>query len=262
MPIAARKPFVVKCEAFEEEMNTTGHANPRQRDRRLYIALSLSLIGVVFVGFARTYYLSAFFTERTRVLTWLLHLHGAVFSAWFVLLLVQVVLVARGRTDLHRRVGVAGAALACIMVPLGLTVAIHAEKYGSFGTPSSGIAFARLAVPFFDMVVFGSLAASGLLNRQRPQIHKRFMVLSAFSILTPAVVRIPLHLIQNHGFFPPYVIADLFLFLYIGYDTILHKRLHPVCLWGGLLIVLSAPARFLIGGTGAWMMFARWLTHL
>ncbi len=86
-------------------------------------------------------------------------------------------------------------------------------------------------------------------------------MLSAISILTPAIVRIPLHIIQNHGFFPPYVIANLFLVPYIAYDTILHKRLHLACLWGGLLIVLSTPVRFFISGTESWMMFARWLTQ-
>ncbi len=108
MPITPRKSLVMNHESPKTEINTTGNANPRQSIRRFYLAFSFSLIAVVFIGFARTYYLSAFFSERTRVLTWLLHLHGAVFSAWFVLLLVQIILVARGRTDLHRRVGVAG----------------------------------------------------------------------------------------------------------------------------------------------------------
>ena len=38
----------------------------------------------------------------------LLHVHGAVFSAWIVLLIVQVSLVAADRVDLHRRLGLMG----------------------------------------------------------------------------------------------------------------------------------------------------------
>jgi hypothetical protein len=56
---------------------------------------------------------------------------------------------------------------------------------------------AFLAIPFFDAVAFGTLAAAGLFYRRKPQIHKRLMVLSTLSILTPAVVRIPLDFVQS-----------------------------------------------------------------
>ncbi len=49
--------------------------------------------------------------------------------------------------------------------------------------------------------------------------------------------------------------------VFIGYDTISHKRLHPANLWGGRLILLSLPLRFALGGTAAWLTFAQWLTR-
>lgn len=219
--------------------------------------LALGAICVVFAGFARTYYLNPFFAHRT--LTWLLHVHGAICSAWFLLFLAQLVLVAKGRTDVHRHLGVWGFALACIIVLLGLDVAIHAAKLGSFPPGISPLAF--LAIPFFDVVVFGALVAVGLIYRRKPPIHKRLMALSTLSILTPAVVRIPLHLIQSGGLIGAFAFADLLVLIYIAYDTITHKRLHPACIWAGLLIVLSAPFRIGIANTGPWLAFAQWLTQ-
>lgn len=240
-------------------MKTTATVIQRQRGRGFYIALSVFFIALVFTGFSRTFFLNSFFENVP--LTQLLRVHGAVFSAWFVLFAAQVALVAAGRTDLHRRLGVAGAVLVCIMVPLGLTVAIHAERWGQLGMPSSAMAFARMVIPFFDITVFGSLAIAGLLFRRRPQIHRRLMTLATFSILPPAIVRIPLNLIQRHGAYPPYLVAIALMLIYIACDTVSHKELHPACRWGGLFFVLSVPFRFAISGTAAWVAFAQWLTR-
>jgi hypothetical protein len=230
-----------------------------RRDRAFTGVLLLGAICVVFAGFARTFYLNPFFAHLT--LTWLLRMHGAICSAWFVVFLAQIVLVAIGRTDLHRRLGVWGFALACIIVLLGLVVAIHAAKRGSFASPPGVSPLAFLAIPFFDAVVFGTLAAAGLVYRRQSQIHKRLMVLATLSILTPAVVRIPLDFVQSGGIIGVFALADLFALIYIAYDTIAHKRLHPACVWAGLLIALSAPFRIAIANTGPWLAFAQWLTR-
>jgi hypothetical protein len=229
----------------------------KNRDRKFIIVLFLTVICVVFAGFARTYYLNALFAQRT--LAWIVRLHGGMFTAWFGLFLLQITLVATGRTDLHRRVGVAGVALACVIIPLSFAVSIHAAKYGFHSAPPNVPALIFLVVPFFDSIVFGILVTAGLLYRGKPQIHKRLMILSTLGILTPAVARIPLHFVRAYGILPVFAMADSFALAYIVYDTISHKRLHLACLWGGLLIVLSAPLRFIIGGSGAWLIFAKWV---
>ena len=38
-------------------------------------------------------------------------------------------------------------------------------------------------------------------------------------------------------------------------------RVHPVTLWGGLLLVLSFPGRLAIANTDLWLTFAGWLTR-
>jgi hypothetical protein len=74
-------------------------------------------------GFARTYYLK--FAFGTPALPWLLHVHGALMTSWFALFFVQVNLIAARRVVLHRRLGVAGAVLAGLIVVVGIAVALH-----------------------------------------------------------------------------------------------------------------------------------------
>jgi hypothetical protein len=64
----------------------------------------------VFVGFAPTYFLKALFGAPS--LSPLLHVHGLLFTSWIVLLAAQTALVAGRRTDVHRRLGLAGGVLA------------------------------------------------------------------------------------------------------------------------------------------------------
>ena len=56
-------------------------------------------------------------------------------------------------------------------------------------------------------------------------------------------------------------LADLVLLACIFYDIVARRRLHPAYLWGGLVLVASQPLRLFLGGTGAWLVFADWLTR-
>src|SRR4051794_39857328 len=81
----------------------------RRRDRRFYSGMALVITAIVFAGFYRTFYLSPWL--QGPALSPLRILHGAAFSAWILLFVAQTTLVAAGRTDIHRRLGVAGAVL-------------------------------------------------------------------------------------------------------------------------------------------------------
>jgi hypothetical protein len=231
----------------------------RQRERQFGIGLMLVVCAIIFAGFSRTYYLNHFFARRS--LSASLQIHGFLFSAWFLLLLVQIALVARRRIDLHRRIGWIGAVLAGLMVIIGVSVSLHAAKHGSPAIPP-GLPIAKfLVVPLFDVIVFGVLTGAGLYFRRKPQIHKRLMMLAGLAIVTPAFARIQLDFIRNRDIKTILLMADVFALIYIAYDTLTHRRLHPACLFAGLVIAASVPLRFAIADTQAWQSFANWLVR-
>ena len=84
--------------------------------------MAIAITITVFAGFSRSYFLKSWY--GTPELSGLLHLHGLVFTAWVLFFLSQAVLVATGRTYLHRRMGIAGAVLAGVVVIVGTVVAI------------------------------------------------------------------------------------------------------------------------------------------
>jgi hypothetical protein len=47
----------------------------------------------------------------------------------------------------------------------------------------------------------------------------------------------------------------------IVYDYVTRRRVHPVYLWGGALLVISVPLRLGLSTTSAWRGFAEMLTR-
>ena len=86
----------------------TGVINQSNRrfENLFFSGMAVLILATVFLGFARTYYLAGLFKAPLPNL--IIHIHGAVFSSWILLLFAQTSLVAAGRVDLHRRLGPAG----------------------------------------------------------------------------------------------------------------------------------------------------------
>jgi hypothetical protein len=224
--------------------------------RRFNTYVSIIAALVVFAGFFRTYYLKA--ALGTPVLPVLLHIHGIVMTLWFTLFIVQVRLVAIRRTDLHRSVGVVGALLATLVVVVGAATAIAGAKRG-YTPPSGPPPLVFLAIPLVDLLVFAALVTTALLLRHRSDIHRRLMPLAALSLLTPAISRIPLDVIQAGGILLYLGLTDLLVLGCVAFDTVKNRRLHPASGWAAGLIIASQPLRLLLAGTSVWMQFAKWL---
>ena len=231
-------------------------------DRLFYGTMAVALALVVFAGFGPTYYFRFFSggpqaTVSGGPFTGLVHLHGALFTAWVILFITQTALVATRRVAVHRRLGIAGAALAAAMIPVGTATAIATARRG--GSPTGVDPLVFLAIPAFDMLVFATLVTMALVWRQHRETHKRLMLLAYISIMTAAVARIGG--ISAMG--PPVFFGLSFLFVVCGviYDLLSRKRIHPAYIWGGALIFFSVPLRLAVSGTAAWHTFAAFLTR-
>ena len=229
---------------------------PRRSERPLFLAAALAVAIVVFVGFARTFYLKGFF--GSPALSGLLLLHGVAMTLWIGLFIGQIGLVAAGRTDLHRRVGLLAAGLAGLIIVVNVLAAIDAGRRGFTPTPQvTPIMF--MAVPLVDLLVFASLVGVALWHRRRSATHKRLMLLATLGILTPAVARLPIDALKQVGL-PAFFGVTVFCVLAVViFDTVRARRLHPAFGWGAAFLIASIPFRIILSKTDAWDAFARWL---
>jgi hypothetical protein len=251
----------------ERSVSVAKTARGRHRDRWFFGGMAVAAALTVFAGFAPSYFLKGLY--GAPAISPLVHLHGVLFTSWILLLLVQSTLIAVKRTDLHRRLGMAGGLLAVSMLVVGTAVAVAAAKRGPPPNALPGFPppLEFLVIPLGDLTVFATLVAVGLYNRRKSDTHKRLMLLATIAILNAALSRLvfpggalaflglPIGPLTFFGLTAVFVVACLL------YDRITRSRVHPAFLWGGMFILVSQLLRVFIGGTDAWLAFAGWLTR-
>lgn len=228
-------------------------------ERIFFSSLAVLLALLVFVAFGPTYYWTAFGEGVTHTalgvrFTGIFHVHGAVFTAWVVLFVVQTLLIASRRVALHRRIGYSGAVVAAAMVILGLLVAIETARAGI--APAGGDPVSFMIVPMGDMVLFSGFVAAAILLRRNTDAHKRLMVVAYACLLVATLSRISA--VSAIG--PAAPVLGSFFPIVAGmvFDRRVHGRVHRVYLWG-LAILLASGIRVPIGESVAWRSLASWL---
>jgi hypothetical protein len=210
-----------------------------------------------FIGFARTYYLSAFFgthgTIGGRPFSTIIRIHAVLFTSWVLLFIVQTSLVATHRVALHRRLGVAVGVVAATMIVVGTATALDLARHG--GAPPGIDPLAFLAIPLGDMALFSVLIATALFLRRKKEAHKRLMLLAYTAILAAAVARFPGVLPLGPLWFFGLTFLPV-LAICITYDLVTRQRVHPAYLWGGALLILSVPVRLMMSSTSTWHRLA------
>jgi len=196
--------------------------------------------------------------EITRQIVPLVVVHGLAMLSWIVLFLVQSVFILKGNPRLHMRIGVGGAVLAGVMVPLGSVSAIlsaryNPELYQYFGGPRF-----FLATMLGEMLSFGTLVSVAVIYRRRPEIHRPMMLLASLMIISGSMGRCPY--IGEFALMPPlYVLGPalalgaLLLVLQLG----MTRALNRWYAFGYGAMVLASCLFIVIGHSALWNRIAR-----
>ncbi len=259
-------------DAKPRRFGQTARSIAARRDRTFLWLSVLSLL-IATLGFFPTYW--AQIPSGTTNARPLIHLHALVFTAWPVLLVVQTILIERGRIRNHRAWGIAGVSLATTMLLVGLTTAVTVME-SRLANGEGDAARAFLIVPFTGVSVFYLFVMAATLNNTRPGWHKRFIIVATSSVLQAAMARF--FFFARHGMAPGMrptsfpsipvsaplagsLLLDLMVLCGMIVDWRQDGRPHPAWLWGlgGLLTVqlLRGP----ISATPGWLSFADWLTR-
>jgi FtsH-binding integral membrane protein len=229
----------------------------RKYDHVFFSAMALLLLGSVFLGFAHSYYLAGVF--RAPLPSAIIHVHGALFSSWILFLLAQTTLVAAGRTDIHRRIGMAGFLLACLMVIVGVWAGTNALAR-NFAPPGVD-AKTFYVIPITDMLVFAVLVFFAYLARFDSAAHKRIIIIATVALMIAAIARWPFPLLLGNPLAAAPV-SYLFLLMLMAYDLWSTHKIHRATIWASAFLIFVQQVRFPIAQTAAWHAFATWAQNL
>src|SRR5712664_567809 len=198
----------------------------RRYDHLFFSVMALCMLATVFAGFAHTYYLAGVFHAPLPSL--IIHLHGAAFSCWILLLVTQTSLVSAGRVDVHRRLGMAGFILACVMVLVGVLAATDGLVRQA-SPPGRDVKFFYI-IPLSDMLIFATLIFFAFRARSNSSAHKRLILVATVALMTAALARWPIGVIHRKA--PAAALASyIFLMMLMAYDLWSTWKIHRATAW-------------------------------
>jgi FtsH-binding integral membrane protein len=225
-------------------------ANPAS-DRIFFAAMAAVLWATVLYGFAKTYFLAGMVAAPLP--NKLIHIHGAAFTLWMVLLVVQIGFVYAGKIAWHKRLGFFGFGLAVAMLILGPLAATDALRRGSAPLGLTPQTF--YVIPLSDMLVFGVLVFFAYRARRRSAAHKRLILIATIGLMDAAVGRWPVAFFQHYPKLQD-LVPLAFLLAVMAYDLISLRRIQKATLWASLFVIVVHLTRVPIGLSQPWQRFA------
>lgn len=191
-------------EAFEKEKSGTPKIVSFQQEWsisrgaiiRIIIGILLLLV-LVHIGFYKTYIrhfpgFADYITPAGRKFhfTWVIHFHGMMMTGWFLMLLVQPILILKGKIKLHRLAGRLSYVLAPLVV-LSMYLVIHSSLNRALTQDGqiAAVVARRMALDVPAMIFFAILYLLAIFYTHKPALHSRFMCGTAFLLLSPALGR-------------------------------------------------------------------------
>ena len=233
----------------------SAHKPSRTADRIFVSVMPFVMMAMVLYGFARTYFLAGMVAAPLP--NKLIHVHGAVFTSWMILLIVKTALVATKHVKWHMTLGLFGFGLAVAMVLLGTLAAVDAMRRGE--GPLGLDAQTFFVIPITAMLLLGTLVFFAYKLRRNPEAHKRLILIATMAIMDAAVGRWQHPAILQR--IPPtqdLVILALLLMLVV-FDLFNLHRVSKYTWRGALLVIVVHVTRVPVGHTAAWHAMTRHL---
>ena len=241
-------------------------------DRWIYVFTAASFVAIVLAGFIPSSLtkIAAVQAGERPPFPLVMHMHALLMGSFLLLLLAQTTLVAVGRCDLHRRLGLLSMVVAPALVIVGfLLVKTNFDLlWGALQTTPPGPARSELEerlwfsnnIKLIQLrigILFPLFLVIGLRARGKDAgLHKRMMILATAMTLPAGIDRIP-WLWSTLPVSP--ITPDLFTLVAISpmfvWDVLRNHRVHRAYwIWLGVNVPFAIAVHGL-WGTEAWQAF-------
>jgi hypothetical protein len=219
-----------------------------------FALMPVLLWAAVLFGFTKTYFGAGMVMAPLPNV--LIHIHGAAFTLWMVLLVVQTGLISTHHVKWHMKLGVAGFCLAVAMVVLGLMAAVDALRRGSGPLGLDPLSF--FVIPVTSALLFAVFIFLAYKWRRNPEAHKRLITIATICLMDAAIGRWQVPVLQQH---PPLqdVVLFGFLVLMVLYDLFSLHRFSKYTMWASVLVVGVHLVRVPLGLSAPWHAAVRHL---
>lgn len=222
--------------------------------------LFVVVLGVVVLGFFKTYF--GLFPSFNNV-TLIQHVHGLLFTTWFLLLIIQPLLIRYNKYKAHRIIG----RFTYLLVPC-IVISIHfiaREAYLNMmaGHAAQSDAIAGLYFATYQIFDFSVLYVLAIANKHRTPYHMRYMITTSLAIAGAGMRRLFTHMMGLEGseaVLLGFLVPDLFLVGLIIYDRIKGRdnRAYIISL---IILAVSHYSYYFIPHSELWQAAGRYFTR-
>ena len=224
---------------------------------RLTFFTAIAIIGIIaiLVGFSKTFIIPLVSGTKTWPLT--IYAHAFFVFGWVIIFLTQSLLIQNKKYKIHIFIGrwaafiAVGAAIS--IIPASLFQIERELKEGLGQTAISSIVGSLASASMFLILV-----TLGILNRKRPQVHKRFMLLATIILIWPAWFRWRHYFpsVERPDIWFAVVLSDSLILVAFIWDWLKNKYIHPALLYGGLFIIAENVMEILLFDSKGWRVLA------
>lgn len=201
------------------------------RDRIFYGAGAWFCAATVFAGFSPTFFLAPLLSRPLP--RPLLIAHGVLLTAWFAIYVAQTVLVARGRTPTHRRLGRVGGVLTIPVLGVLAAVLFTAVRRDTATAPVEALTLGLISNTLLVATVVTAIGLA-LWQRRNSAAHKRLMWSGAILLQVAGLGR----LVALLGI--PWATLPIMIALAVSnaiYDVVTMRRVHWASVCGAVLVL-------------------------
>jgi hypothetical protein len=251
--------------SFKERRPDILSGTPRAHavDRWIFVFMAAWFIFVVLIGFIPDAIMKVQMVQAGQrpPFPLVMHMHAVAMGSFLLLLLAQTTMVATGRNELHKQVGVAAFILVPVLVLVGIVLAptMYYQTWNALQTAPAGaraqlqqvlsIRENILLLQLSAGLLFGTFIAIALSARGRNSgLHKRMMILATAVPLAASIDRmwwLPSSLPASPWATDLWILAAVSpMFLW---DVVRNRRVHEAY---GIWLAIYIPVALLV--TAAW----------
>ena len=251
--------------SFKERRPDVLSGTPRAHaiDRWIFVFMAAWFIFVVLVGFIPDAIMKVQMVQAGQrpPFPLVMHMHAVAMGSFLLLLLAQTTMVATGRNELHKQVGVAAFVLVPVLIVVGIVLAptMYYQTWNALQTAPAGaraqlqqvlsIRENILLLQLSAGLLFGTFIAIALSARGRNSgLHKRMMILATAVPLAASIDRmwwLPSSLPASPWATDLWILAAVSpMFLW---DVVRNRRVHEAY---GIWLAIYVPVALLV--TALW----------
>lgn len=214
----------------------------------------------IFSGFTLTYW-RPMATGGLAPVPPVVHIHGAVFSSWMILLLIQSLLINVRHVPLHRALGTFGIVIATALLITGTIITL---LFGDFNSTDSPSYYDLMYLSVVAMLGFGTLFTLAIRNTRRPEFHRRLILFATIPLLPPGINRlyqVALSL-PDLPVMATYLTMDAIVAALLIYDWRTLNRISGASMIGVAIVLVPQVLHVPLAGSEAFAGFCRVLADL